>query len=346
MTEALPRAGAVPLVRGPAGLLLSTVPDPCPVTTYIESLDSAESRRTMRERLVHIAALMIPTAEGEAPPPPEQLAWWKLRFDHTQKIRTALREQTRPDGDPWSPAYVNQHIVALRCTLRFCRRHGLMSADDHEAAADIEPVKGHREPTGRAVGGDEFTKLLRACLADDDNPAAGVRDAAMFAVMHATGIRRSEVVGLRRSHYDAALRTLLIVGKGNKERTVYLHARAAEWLNAWLALVPPGAGPLFRPVHWSGAIQNRPLKRSSINYRLEVRCAQARVAVFTPHDLRRTFISNFLAIGGDLPLAQRQAGHANVATTARYDRRDDTALQETVEMLPLPAPADVHALAA
>ncbi|MFI0406538.1 tyrosine-type recombinase/integrase [Actinomadura sp. 3N508] len=279
-------------------------------------------------------------------PPPERLAWWRLRFEHTQAIRAALREETTPKGERWSPAYVNQHLVALRCVLRFSRRHQLMTADDFEAAADVAPVRGHREQTGRAVGEDEIDKILRACLTDDDNPARGIRDAALIALMHATGIRREEAVQALRAHYDAALRTLRIVGKGNKERTVYVHRRAAEWINAWLALLPAKPGPLFRPVHWSGNVQARALKPSSVNYIITVRCAEARVAVFTPHDLRRTFISGYLAVGGDIVLAQRQAGHASVATTAGYDRRSDAVLQETVELLYLPTPADVHALAA
>lgn len=350
MPEPLPRslaeAPAAPVVRGPAGLLPDHVPDPCPVATYIDSLDSAASRRTMRQRLARIGALMITVPEGEATPPPERLAWWLLRFEHTQAIRAALREQTTPKDERWSPAYVNQHLVALRCVLRFARRHRLMSADDFEAAADVAPVRGHREPAGRAVGEDEIDKILRACLLDADNPARGIRDAALIALMHATGIRREEAVQARRADYDAAARTLKIVGKGNKQRTVYVHRRAAEWINAWLALLPAGPGPLFRPVHWSGSVQERALKPSSVNYIITVRCRQAQVALFSPHDLRHTFISNYLAVGGDVVLAQRQAGHASVATTAGYDRRNDAVLQETVELLYLPTLADVHALAA
>lgn len=350
MTGTLPRdlaeAPAAPPVRGPAGLLLDERPDPCPAVTYLNSLDAAASRRTMRQRLTRIGTLMITVPEGEAPPPPDRLAWWLLRFEHTQAIRAALREQTRPDGDPWAPTYVNQHLVGLRCVLRFARRHQLMTADDFEAAADIKPVRGHREQAGRAVGDDEIDKILHACLTDDANPARGIRDAALIALMHATGIRREEAVHARRADYDAARRTLKIVGKGNKERTVYIHKRAAEWINAWLALLPAGSGPLFRPVHWSGSVQGRALKPSSVNYIVTERCAQAKVALFTPHDLRHTFISNYLAIGGDVVLAQRQAGHASVATTAGYDRREDVVLQETVELLPFPTPAEIHALAA
>ena len=329
-----------PLVRPPDGFILDAEPDPSPVRTYLGELDSDESRRTMDGCLSRIASAMIATTEDEPTPPATHLAWWLLRFEHTSEMRTALRGRTTPRGEPWSPAYVNKHLVCLRRVLKACRRHGLISADDYESAVDLKKVSGIREPAGRSVGNDEIAKVLNVCLADDS--PAGIRDAAIITLMHSTGCRRAEVAGARRSHYDPARRALQIIGKGNRQRTVYLHARAAEWMNAWLAHVPPGAGPLFCPIHWSRKIQPRPMTPPAIENILAKRCREAGVAEFNPHDLRRTFISNFLDSGGDLPLAQRQAGHSDISTTARYDRREDLKLQEAVEKLWLPSPADLR----
>lgn len=329
-----------PVVQPPDDFVLDAQPDPCPVTTYINGLDSEESRKTMRGCLNRVAELLIvPDADG-ARPPIEQLAWPLLRFEHTHALRTALRSRTTSAGEPWSPAYVNKHLVALRRLLKACRRHRLMTADDYESAADIDRVSGVREPVGRSVADDEIAKVLNTCLADDS--PAGVRDAAVIALMHASGCRRSEVAGARRSNYDPAGRTLKIIGKGNKQRTVFLHARAGTWVNAWLAHVPPGPGALFRPIHWSGAIQNRHMQPPSIEYILTKRCKEAGVAIISPHDLRRTFISNFLRVRHDLSLAQRQAGHSSASTTALYDMRDDLELQEAVELLWLPTPDELR----
>lgn len=329
-----------PLVRPPDRFVLDAEPDPSPVRTYLDELDSDESKRTMAGCLGRIASLMIAIPEDEPGPPLSHLAWWLLRFEHTSRIRAALKEQTTPRGAPWSPAYVNKHLVCLRRVLKACRRHGLIGADDYESATDLKKVNGQREPAGRSVADDEIEKVLNACLADDS--PAGIRDAAIVALMHATGCRRAEVAGARRANYDPARRTLQVIGKGNKQRTVYLHARAAIWMNAWLAHVPPGAGPLFCPIHWSGKLQPRPMTPPAIEGILTKRCREAGVAEFNPHDLRRTFISNFLDSGGDLPLAQRQAGHSDITTTARYDHRDDTKLQSAVEKLWFPTPDDLR----
>lgn len=329
-----------PPVHPPDGFVLDAEPEPNPVRTYLGGLDSEESQRTMRECLGRIASLMIEAKDDEPAPPPARLAWWLLRFEHTSELRAALRTQTTSRGEPWSPAYVNKHLVCLRRVLKACRRHRLIGADDYETAIDLAKVSGQREPAGRSVAHDEIAKVLHVCLADES--PAGIRDAAIITLMHSTGCRRAEIAGARRSSYDPARRTLQIIGKGNKQRTVFLHACAGEWMNAWLAHVPLGPGPLFCPIHWSGKLQPRHMTPPAVEGILTKRCREAGVAEFNPHDLRRTFISNFLDSGGDLPLAQRQAGHSDVSTTARYDHREDLKLQEAVEKLWLPSPADLR----
>ncbi|GAA4626800.1 tyrosine-type recombinase/integrase [Actinoallomurus vinaceus] len=335
-------ATLTPLVGPPPGFYLGGEPEISPVHTYIDGLDSAGSRRTMNQALGRVGSLMATLVEGEPAPPPSHYAWWSLRFDHTQELRTALRECETPTCDPWAPSTVNKHLVALRQVLRSCMRHGLMPAEDYIRASDVKPVTGYREPVGRAIPNEDVAKLLQKCL--KDHSPAGVRDAAIVALMHSTGLRRSEVVGTRRSSYDAAARTLQIVGKRNKQRTVYVNARAASWVNAWLIHVPAGNGPLFCPVHWSGSIQHRHMTGEAIGEILTRRCTEAGIARILAHDFRKTFISNFLAMGGDLVLAQRQAGHSDVSTTARYDRRGDLLLQQAVEDLWFPLPGELQSL--
>jgi integrase-like protein len=106
----------------------------------------------------------------------------------------------------------------------------------------------------------------------------------------------------------------------------------------------PAAGPPFCPVRWSGSIQRRHMTGKAIGEMLARRCTEAGIARILAHDFRETFISNFLAMGGDLVLAQKQAGHADVSTTARYDRRGDLLLQQAVEGFWFPLPGELQSL--
>lgn len=80
----------------------------------------------------------------------------------------------------------------------------------------------------------------------------------------------------------------------------------------------------------------RQMTDQSVRAALLKRAAQAHVAAFTPHDLRRTYISNLLDAGVDLATAQGLAGHENANTTSGYDRRGDAAKKKAVELLHCP----------
>jgi site-specific recombinase XerD len=291
---------------------------------------SGESQRTMRGCLDRIAAIVV-NGPAAAPGLGAQIPWEQLRYQHVTLLRTEFTER-------WtSLSHVNKHLSALRGVLRECWRLGLMTAEDYQRAADVGNVKGSREPAGRNIHGDEISAFLSVCLADESVPH-GTRDAALIAVLQSTGIRRAEAAAARLEHYDHGERSLRVIGKGNKERTVYIHQTASPYLDRWLVTLGARRGPIFRRIDRWDHIGDDPLTARAIGYIVNERRAQAGLPRLSTHDFRRTFIGDFIDAGGDLVQAQKLAGHASATTTASYDRRPGRALRTAVDRLSLPSP--------
>jgi site-specific recombinase XerD len=303
-----------------------------PYLAYLASLSTPESRRSMAGCLDRIAALATGQPVNAAHRAGQQFPWGQLRFSHTTAIRAMLTAQTR-DGTPWSPAYCNKHLAALRKVLEYAWLLDQMTAEDYHRAAKIEGVKGIRLPAGRSVGPAELNVLLEACA---DGTPAGVRDTALIATLYSTGCRREEIATADREQYDPGRRALRIIGKGNREREVYLQAQAAVYLGWWLALGNLRRGPLFSPVSRWGEIGRRHMTSDAVGKVVTRRGALAGLPPVTAHDLRRSFIGDLLDAGVDLATVQQLVGHASSSTTAGYDRRPARTRQAAVDRLVLP----------
>jgi site-specific recombinase XerD len=123
-------------------------------------------------------------------------------------------------------------------------------------------------------------------------------------------------------------------GKGRKDRTTYLDGGAAA-IADWLAVRGANIGPLLCPVNKAGTITIRRLSDQAVLGALQKRARQATVKAFSPHDLRRTFISDLLDAGADIATVQRMAGHASPETTSRYDRRGEATKRRAASLLHL-----------
>src|SRR5436190_4445213 len=293
-----------------------------PAHVYIARL-SVGSRRTMTEALNVIARILT---NGSASA--EALPWPALRYQHTATIRAALTEKYRP-------AMANKALAALRGVLKECWRLGYMTAEDYHRAADIPTVKSQTLPRGRALSAGEIASLMAAC--GRDSSPAGIRDAALVAVLYGAGLRRSEAVALDLSDYNTQSGELAVRdGKGRKDRLGYATNGSADALRDWLDARGSDSGPLFCNVNKGGRITIHRLSDQAVLHILKKRSDEAGVAKFSPHDLRRSFISDLLDAGADISTAQKLAGHSNVQTTARYDRRGEATKRKAAELLHLP----------
>lgn len=294
-----------------------------PAAVYLARL-APGSRRTMRAALDTIASTLT-SGKADA----VSLDWSRVRYQHSQAIRTALTAR-------YAAATANKCLAALRGVLRECWRLGLMDAESYQRASDVEAVKGEALPPGRALTNGELRAIFTAC-SKDENRVAGARDAALMAVLFGAGLRRSEAVALKLADYNAETGELVIRrGKGNRDRTAYATNGAADALADWLGHRGDAVGPLFMPVDKVGRVADRALTPQAVFNACRSRAEDAGVLAFSPHDMRRSFISHLLDEGADVVTVQKLAGHASLTTTARYDRRGEAAKKKATNLLHVP----------
>ncbi len=296
--------------------------DQHPVLVYLARL-APGSRRTMKQAINSIAQWLSGDQADALTFP-----WADLRYQHTAAIRARLAEK-------FSAATANKMLAALRGVLQEAWRLGLMSTEDYGRAVDIVPVRGSTLPRGRALSSGEIRAIFRECA--QDQRLAGRRDAALVAVLYGCGLRRSEVVMLNLTDYQAEDASLSVrAAKGNKDRMVYLPNGAQQALEAWLEVRGRAAGSLFVAINKGSNMVNGRMADHAVMQILYRRAKSAGVTAFSPHDLRRTFISDMLDAGADISNVQQLAGHANIQTTIRYDRRGEAAKKKTAELLHIP----------
>ena len=320
MTEIVKRE---PTELSPAALA-TLAADQNPAIVYLAGL-SEGSRRTMRQALNAIADLV---SSGKANA--VTLPWAALRFRHTAAIRAKL-------ADSYAPATANKMLSALRGVLKAAWRLGQMDAEECQRAADVGSIKGETLPAGRSIAPGELAAMMDACT--NDPTPAGARDGAIIALLYSCGLRRAELVALDLADYDAQAGVLKVRGKGNKERLAHVVAGAAAAVADWLAVrggEPSRPGALFLTIRKDGHVLGERLTTQAIYKMLAKRAKQAGVKELSPHDFRRTFVGDLLDAGADISTVQRMAGHANVTTTARYDRRPEETKRKAANLLHVP----------
>lgn len=309
-----------------------------PALVYLAGLESKNSRKTMGAALATIAQFFGADLVT--------MNWADLRTAHTSAIRTRLLEDK-------TATTVNKYLSALRGTLRsalailseeeprdpdqllnlIARKDALRTTI--EQTKDVKADRPDDESaTGRSIAQKELTALFDACALRSG--PAGARDAAMIAMLYATGLRRAELVALVLADVTDDAVTVR-KGKGNRRRSVPFtdtggRAALADWLH-WRG---DGPGPLFQGIAKDWRLSGRRLSAQSVNLIIEGMANDAGVPALTVHDFRRSFISDLLDAGVDLVTAQKLAGHSSVETTARYDRRGLRSRQAAVQRLSVP----------
>lgn len=301
--------------RNSAGGPAASVPAPftSPADVYLATV-GPRSRETLAGDLRRITRELSILIGGRATDYCT-FPWHTLTPGHTTALRRVL-------ADALAPATTNRMLACLRGVLRACWRLGQIDADTLARLGDLPRVRGKSPLRGRALAVGEVRALLATC--QRDATPIGIRDSAILHLLIHCGLRRAELVGLDVGDCNIDRAEVIVRrAKGGIARTLRIPSEALEPLAAWMELrgARATAAALFVPVYDSALARDRRLDSQSVYEMLRRRCIQAGVKRCSPHDLRRTFITRLLERGTDLGRVQRAAGHADLGTTLRYDRR-------------------------
>jgi integrase/recombinase XerD len=210
------------------------------------------------------------------------------------------------------PSSGNRRLATFRRFYRWLLRERRRTDDP---TLRISPAR--RPPRfPKSLSEAQVDALLRA---PDVGAPLGLRDRAMLETLYATGLRVSELVGLRSVEVGLVDGVVRVVGKGDKERLVPLGEEARRWIERWLRegrpallagrpadalFVTARAAPMTRQMFWT--LIKRHARTAGID------------APLSPHTLRHAFATHLLNHGADLRVVQMLLGHADISTTQIY----------------------------
>jgi integrase/recombinase XerD len=208
---------------------------------------------------------------------------------------------------------ITRMISSLRRFHQFLRQERYT---DHDPMQHIDsPKKAQKLPQTLSLA-----EVERLIATPDTTTNLGIRDRAILEVLYATGLRVSELIGLKLEDIHLEMGLLQTVGKGDKERIVPLGDYAIHWLERYLSEVRPiltkkNPNETFLFVNNHG----RGLSRQGIWKNLKQYVIKAEITKdVTPHTLRHSFATHLLENGADLRTVQELLGHADISTTQIY----------------------------
>lgn len=214
------------------------------------------------------------------------------------------------------------HLIALRSFLKYLSRQDIKTL----AAEKIELPKTPSRQVA-FLENDDIEKLLEA-TSQEENPLASLRDQAIIATLFSTGLRISELVGLKRDSINMKKGEFTVRGKGDKLRLVFLSEDASEAIKKYLDAREDNSRALFIRHDAKESVEKQMESMDKNIPGLTSRTVQriikkyARLAGITkkisPHTLRHSFATDLLTNGADLRAVQEMLGHSSISTTQIY----------------------------
>jgi len=230
----------------------------------------------------------------------------QLRAQHLADMKRALAETKH------QPASIHEYVSAVKAFLRFCRE--ALNLDTLHPREIVYPRMPKRQVV--YLTPDEVVRFIAAIPVNGHGKTAGLHwlsFRALVEVLLGTGIRISECLSLKRSTLRWDSGTAQIIGKGNKQRTIFFTPRALAWVERYLKQRQSSADYIF--VGPSG----RPLRPCAIQRTFRVIRARAGLAKnVTPHILRHTVATTLLFNGCPIGHIKEILGHEDLQTTCEY----------------------------
>ena len=232
---------------------------------------------------------------------------------------------------------VARRLSAVRQLHRFLYAEGKRKEDP---AAVLEGPRRGR-PLPKILSIDEVSRLLDTAHAAANNENVSVTEqlrvsrlVCLLEVLYATGLRVSELVALPSSSAHAEGGTIIVRGKGNKERLVPLGEAARRAMKNYLKLLGKAQAGVSRWLFPSfGESGHLTRQHAARELKALAEAAGIEPRKMSPHVLRHAFASHMLANGADLRVVQALLGHADVSTTQVYTHVLDERLKSLVRDL-------------
>ena len=213
---------------------------------------------------------------------------------------------------------IDQRRIIIHTFYAWMQDNGFIEKNPCSIIKRIRYVKHERQP----LSADEIDNVRFACRND-------VRDAALIEFLFCTGCRVSELVNVKVSDIDFYNSELKVIGKGNKERTVYLNAAAKSAITRYLDEKKKPTTYLFSSERYKG---DDPLSTDAIRGTLRKIGERAKLGrVLHPHDMRHTTATYARDHGVPVEDIQSYLGHSKLDTTMIYIKLDKTRVKQNVQ---------------
>lgn len=243
-----------------------------------------------------------------------------------RQYRLYLNRVEDPHRGTLKKSTQNYHLIALRSFLKYLARHDVESL----APEKIELAKqGSREPS--FLDATDLARLLDAPTQSDASEILKARDRSILELFFSTGMRVSELAGLKKDQVNLDREEFSVRGKGDKVRVVFLSHQARFWLKEYLSRREDDSPFMFirhdrakSNVKEASPITPRSIERLVCHYS----AAAGIPKKVSPHTLRHSFATDLLMNGADIRSVQAMLGHSSITTTQIYTHVTNQQLKE------------------